>query len=310
MATSGSVITSAGQPLSALPDDEDDGALKPLPERLVMELTAHRTLALREALGRSPEVALTLLLLKLVTDSFRTSSSTGSCLEVAVRPVYMAAQAPDLKDSAVAQTIEARHAAWEADLPLGDDAALWDYLSSLDVTSRLSLLAHCLSQGVNALHERVSPYGAGISASGLTRRMKHADMLANAVDLDMVEAGWEPTAETYLSRVPKARIIEAVREAKGEGAAQLIDHLKKTEMATEAERLLKGTGWLPEVLRRPDHVALEDGTVDVVQGDEVSDHDELTDQSANAVEDASDIDLPAFLVADLPSDPTQMIAAE
>ena len=33
------------------------------------ELTAHRTLALREAIGRSPDVALTLLLLKLVTDT-------------------------------------------------------------------------------------------------------------------------------------------------------------------------------------------------------------------------------------------------
>jgi hypothetical protein len=29
-------------------DDEDDG-IKPLPERLVIELTAHRTLALRDA---------------------------------------------------------------------------------------------------------------------------------------------------------------------------------------------------------------------------------------------------------------------
>jgi ParB family chromosome partitioning protein len=47
------VITSGGEPFSAgLPDDEDDGALKPLPERLVMELTAHRTLALREAFAR------------------------------------------------------------------------------------------------------------------------------------------------------------------------------------------------------------------------------------------------------------------
>ena len=37
----GTVITSAGQSLGAnVPDDEDDGALKPLPERLVMELTA------------------------------------------------------------------------------------------------------------------------------------------------------------------------------------------------------------------------------------------------------------------------------
>jgi ParB family chromosome partitioning protein len=303
----GTVITSAGQPLSALPDEEDDGALKPLPERLVMELTAHRTLALREALGRSPEVALTLLLLKLVTDTFRTSSSSGSCLEASVRPVYMAAQAPDLKDSAVAQAIEERHAAWETELPLDDDAGLWDYLTALDAASRLSLLAHCLSQGVNALHERVNPYGAGISASGLTRRMKHADMLAKAVDLDMVEAGWEPTAENYLSRVPKVRIVEAVREAKGEGAAQLIDHLKKTEMATEAERLLKGSGWLPEVLRRADLVALQGEASTEGQGGDVGDRDDLT---ADPVETLEDIDLPAFLVSDLPPETAQMIAAE
>jgi ParB family transcriptional regulator, chromosome partitioning protein len=40
-----------------------------------------------------------------------------------------------------------------------------------------------------------------------------------------------------------------VREAKGDASAQLIDHLKKPDMAREAERLLAGTGWLPEPLR-------------------------------------------------------------
>jgi ParB family chromosome partitioning protein len=40
-----------------------------------------------------------------------------------------------------------------------------------------------------------------------------------------------------------------VREAKGEQAAQLIEDLKKVDMAREAERLLDGTGWLPELLR-------------------------------------------------------------
>lgn len=212
----GTVITSAGQAFGVnVLDDEDDGALKPLPERLVMELTADRTLALREAVGRSPDVALTLLLLKLVNDTLRTSSSAGSCVEALVRHVYMSAQASDLKDSVEAKLVDDRHAEWEADLPLGDDAALWDYLTSLDQVSRPSLLAHCLSFGINALHERVNPYGAGISASGLTKRMTRPDLVAQAVELDMVEAGWEPTADTYLNRVLKARILEAVREAKG-----------------------------------------------------------------------------------------------
>jgi ParB family chromosome partitioning protein len=42
-----------------------------------------------------------------------------------------------------------------------------------------------------------------------------------------------------------------VREAKGEPAAQLIEDLKKADMAREAERLLEGTDWLPEPLRLP-----------------------------------------------------------
>lgn len=54
----GTVINSGGLPIGTdASDEEDDGALKPLLERLFMELTAHRTLALRDVIGRSPDVA-------------------------------------------------------------------------------------------------------------------------------------------------------------------------------------------------------------------------------------------------------------
>jgi ParB family chromosome partitioning protein len=232
-------------------DDGDDDAIKPLPERLVSELTAHRTLALRDAVANNPQVALTALLHKLCLDTFQ-HSAPGACLEASVRHVLFPVQAADLKDSPSAKAVAERHEAWKAELPK-DDRALWDWLSTLDESRRGALLAHCVSFGVNALYEKGDRYGGpGVSAHGVRQRIAQADRLARAVGLAMVEAGWRATVDNYLGRVTKPRILEAVREAKGEQAAQLIDHLKKAEMAKEAERLLDGTGWLPEPLRLAD----------------------------------------------------------
>lgn len=237
-------VTVVGQ--TDLQDDEDD-VVKPLPDRLLAELTAHRTLALRNAVADHPHVAMTLLLHKLVLDAFRHGTH-GECLDASVRQVFFPVQATELKDSPPAKAIAERQAAWKAELP-DDEDALWDWLDALDEPSRNALLAHCVSFGINALHEKVDRYGGGLSQHGLERRLYQADRLARATGLDMVEAGWRPTADNYLGRVTKPRILEAVREAKGEQAAQLIDHLKKADMAREAERLLDGTGWLPEPLR-------------------------------------------------------------
>jgi ParB family chromosome partitioning protein len=239
------VITIGGQPPE--PEDEEEDGIKPLPERLVIELTAHRTLALRNAVAEHPDVAMTLLLHKLVSDTFRHTAPTG-CLEANVRHIFFPAQSEELKDSAAAQDIAERHARWGDHVP-ADDQGLWDWLIQLDPGTRLDLLAHCVSFGVNALFERPNPYGSGVSQHGLEVRLSQADRLARATGLDMVAAGWRPKVGNYLGRVTKPRILEAVREGAGERAAQLIDHLKKGDMAKEAERLLADTGWLPEPLR-------------------------------------------------------------
>jgi ParB family chromosome partitioning protein len=226
---------------------ENDEAIQPLPERLLMELTAHRTLALRNAVATNPRVAMTALLHKLCLDAFQHSMSPA-CLEASVGHVFFAVQASDLGDTAAAKAVAERHEAWKAELPT-EEVVLWDWLAALDDDRRAQLLAHCVSFGVNALYERPGRYGAGPSEHGLRCRLVQADRLAAAVGLDMVAAGWRPTVENYLGRVTKPRILEAVREARGDQAAGLIDHLKKADMAKEAERLLDGTGWLPEPLR-------------------------------------------------------------
>lgn len=240
------VITIGGEPVETEDDDED--TVKPLPDRLLAELTAHRTLALRDAVASNPHIAMTALLHKLVSDTFQHRMYVGA-LEATVRHVFFPAQDDALKDSSSAGAAQERHEAWAGDIP-AEDEALWDWLARLDEASRMALLAHCVSYGVNALYEKPNPFsGSGLSEHSLDMRLRQADRLARATGLDMVEVGWRPTVGNYLGRVTKARILEAVREGAGEQAAQLIDHLKKTDMAKEAERLLTDTGWLPEPLR-------------------------------------------------------------
>ena len=269
------VITMGGQPLQG--EDEEDDGVKPLPERLVTELTAHRTLALRDAVAQNPPIAMTALLHKLVSDTFHHRSANGA-LEAQVRHVYFPAQAQDLGESASAQAVDDRHAQWNGRIP-ADDTALWDWLTELDEEGRMALLAHCVSYGVNALSERPNPYsGSGVSEQALQLRFAQADRLARATGLDMVQAGWRPTVGNYLGRITKSRILESVREGAGERAAQLIDHMKKGDMAKEAERLLADTGWLPEPLRLAD--------VDGAIGGEPAD------------QNGGDAALPAFLTDD------------
>ncbi|TZG35973.1 chromosome partitioning protein ParB [Agrobacterium sp. B1(2019)] len=279
------VITIGGQPAEPEEDDDDDG-IKPLPERLVIELTAHRTVALQEALASNPHVAMTALLHRMVMERYHYSAPTG-CLEVSVRHRYLSSQGSDLADSPSVKAIGERFDAWKADMP-SDEAALWDWIAALDEASRMALLAHCISYGVNALYERPNPHSAsGISQHGLDRRLAGADRIARATGLDMVlDAGWRPTVENYLGRVTKTQILAAVRDGAGERAAQLIDHLKKGDMAKEAERLLADTGWLPEPMRLVDldgdAAADTDGEVEALPDFLAGDGD---DEEAAAEED-------------------------
>jgi ParB family chromosome partitioning protein len=243
------VITIGGQ--VSEPEDEDDDMVKPLPDRLVTELTAERTLALRDKLATTPSVAFQAVLHKFCLDVFSRYFASGSAMEVAVRSVTFPIQAQGLKDTPTAKAISERHESWEERLPK-DRTDLWDWLTTLTGDDQAALFAHCASFGVNALYEKADRYGAGISSHGVEQRIGEADRIARTVGLDMVAAGWRPTVENYLGRVPKRRILEAVREGAGERAAQLIDHLKKGDMAKEAERLLAETGWLPEPLRTVD----------------------------------------------------------
>ncbi|CBS87232.1 ParB/RepB/Spo0J family partition protein [Azospirillum lipoferum] len=270
---------SAPAPIPATGSDgaDEEDAIRPLPDRLLTELSVHRTLALRDALAREPDTAFLAALHALCLRLFYHRGS-GSCLDLEVKSATFSVQPPDLAASAAAKAIDARQRLWAEQLPREPDE-LWTVLLGFDGASRVALFAHCVSLGVNAVHE---------SWNRAPQRAAHADVLAGAVGLDMVAAGWTATVDSYLGRVPKMRILEAVREARGAEAARLIDHLRKGDMAKEAERLLAGSGWLPEPLRARPEEAPTAGDGDVV------DHGDAVD-SGDSVGGAGTDALPAFL---------------
>ena len=222
-------------------DEPDDIRVKPLSDRLILELTAYRTLALRNALAGDPDIAFLAALHVLVLQSFYHFGS-GSCLQITFKSSGFSVQPPDLNDSPAASDIAARHENWERQMP-GDPDHLWAALCEMDTDSRMALFAHCVSLTLYAVSE---PWNRHSDA------VRHADILADVLKLDMATSGWKPTADNYLSRVPKNRILEAVTEALGTETAQRIDHLKKGGMVREAEQLLNDTGWVPEPLRTPE----------------------------------------------------------
>ncbi|NNU49124.1 ParB/RepB/Spo0J family partition protein [Rhizobium sp. WYCCWR 11279] len=275
-------ISVNSKPVSGDPVEDEDDTLRPLSDRLVLDLTATRTVALRNALASDPVIAFVAVLHAFVLKTFYLYGS-DSCLELTLQSAKFS-QTQGLGDTVWAKEIDQRHEAWGQDLPKNPDN-LWGYLVALDEISRQVLFAHCASLSVNAV---IEPWNKR------TRAIAHAEQIARSIGFDMVEAGWAPTVDNYLGRVTKANILQAVREAKGEQSTQLVDHLKKQDMAREAERLLHGSGWLPGPLRT---------SVDAASADNLA---AAVDKASDDTSEAGSNDLPASLTEDADlGDPNQ-----
>ena len=125
------VITIGGSasPPDAETPEEDDG-IKPLPDRLVTELTAHRTLALRDALANDPGTAFVAVLARPLPQGvlplFRRYLSGDRRQERQLLPSGAGAD-----DTASAKAIDGRHQNWARQLPQ-EPGDLWDALVGFD----------------------------------------------------------------------------------------------------------------------------------------------------------------------------------
>ncbi len=223
-------------------DDEGETAdatqAPAMSDRLAQRLSAHRTAALQIEVARHPQVALAALVHGMVQTVLHGSHygpshdalPLGVSLKVQDR---LEGMAPDWPQSPAAVALRELQQAWGGKLP-EDSAELFAALLAMEQGELVKLLAVCVASTVDVVTPRAMAHQPGAE-------------LAQAVGLDMA-AWWKPSAEGYFKHVPKAAILDAVGEFEPDSVNRL-GKLKKADIASEAERLANGTGWMPAIFK-------------------------------------------------------------
>ncbi|MCA8070578.1 ParB/RepB/Spo0J family partition protein [Burkholderia vietnamiensis] len=236
--------------------DTDDEAPKAanVSDRLAQRLSAHRTAALQIEVAQHPHVALAALAHGMVQTVLQPHAYADG-LPLGVRLTVkdrLESLAPDVSESSATVALRTlQEVAGEA-LP-EDSAELFGVLLAKSQDELVRLLAVCVAATVDVVTPRATPRQPGAE-------------LAQAVGLDMA-AWWKPTAEGYFQHVSKAAILDAVGQYAPDHVTRL-SKLKKGDIASEAERLTEGTGWMPAVFQTGHHTEPE-GAPEAASDDDV-----------------------------------------
>ncbi|SDA96587.1 chromosome partitioning protein, ParB family [Mesorhizobium qingshengii] len=188
---SAGVVVNGQSTDGAVPEEEDN--IRPLPDRLVLDLTAQRTLALRNALANDPVAAFVAALHAYVLQVFYHFASDTS-LELSLKSANFP-QTQGLADTVWAKEIDERQEAWRRDLPK-DETELWEFLIGLDDASRQALFAHCVSLSVNAVMEPWNrrPRARARRPVGTVDRLRHG---CGRMDTDVRQLPWARDQGTH-----------------------------------------------------------------------------------------------------------------
>ena len=251
-------------------EDDEQPKTAAMSDRLAQRLSAHRTAALQIEVARHPQAALAALVHGMVQTVLQESGYglNRDSLPLGVRLTpqdRLESMAPDWLESSAAEALRELQQAWAGKLP-EDSAELFCALLAMEQGELVKLLAVCVASTVDVVTPRAAPRQPGKE-------------LVQAVSLDMA-AWWQPTAEGYFKHVPKAAILQAVGEYAPEHVTRLAK-LKKADIASEAERLADGTGWMPAIFKAegPQQATPEDGP----QQDAPEDAEAMADEPAEAL---------------------------
>lgn len=235
-------------------DTEDEDSPEPkkagISEKLARRLSAHRTAALQIELARNPQASLAALVHGMVLRVLQNAHAVALPIGISFRPQDgLEGYAPDYPPSPAAVALRELQQVWGEQLP-EDDAELFAVLLAMPQDELVQLLAVCVASTVDVVSSR--EYDAP------------GEVLEQAVGLNMA-AWWKPTAEGYFSHVSKAVILEAVQQFAPQHVTRLAK-LKKADIASEAERLAEGTGWMPAMFKSEGSTsATQDATGDTLE---------------------------------------------
>ena len=214
-------------------DTSDAAASSPkprLPAKLVDELMAHKTLALRAELATLPDLALRIVVFALAAEA---TSDQGPLSPVRVRidnadVSKLTIRAESKASAHYAGLLDA----WRERLP-ADTTALWAFIATTDAPTLLDLLAVLAAPAIELRAGR----GEHIAA-----------LLCQAADLDMSK-WWSATTDSYFDHVRKYVVIDAMMEINPALDRAKLDKASKKDVLSRVKKTFKGHAWLPEPLR-------------------------------------------------------------
>ncbi len=255
-------------------DDDRQPKTAAMSDRLAQRLSAHRTAALQIEVARHPQAALAAVVHGMVQTVLqesrygrsRDSLPLGVGLKVQDR---LEGMAPDWPESPAAVALRELQQVAGVALP-EDSAELFAALLAKSQDELVRLLAVCVASTVDVVTPRATPHQPGAE-------------LAQAVGLDMA-TWWKPTAEGYFKHVSKAVILDAVGAFAPESITRLAK-LKKADIASEAERLANGTGWMPAIFKAegPQQAVQESAQEESPEQDAPEDAEAMADEPDEAL---------------------------
>lgn len=204
-------------------------------DALRRSLLGHRNLAAQFVTATNAKAAKILIVCKFVTDT--RNDWSGSPTDMGISNGYGARTGCPITDEAGQEKqkeFEAQGQLLVNELPV-EHGDLWDCLAALSDEDLDTLLAFSVARTVSL----------SVEPKELTAKY------VNALELKM-EDHFKPTVSSYLGRVSKELIIEALTEAeqiKSDADRIALLDMKKGALATEAEKRLLGTGWVPSLIR-------------------------------------------------------------